>query len=203
LPRSKEQFEEMRKATREKIHSAAMELFVHQGFGSTNVQDIADTAGISIGLLYRHYKTKDQLFHELVAYAVEGLKRNIASFESDQPPKELIARFVDEVYNDMMRGEELANLLVLINQSLLAGAATASKQHEEILRVNAGLLDATARLIRKGQQLGDFRLGDAHELAVFFYAAVQGLAEMKVLLKNNFTMPSPSVLTAFLFLERE
>ncbi|MBT2770985.1 TetR/AcrR family transcriptional regulator [Halomonas sp. ISL-60] len=203
MPRSKEQFEAMRNATREKIHSAAMELFVHQGFGSTNVQDIADTAGISIGLLYRHYKTKDQLFHELVAYAVEGLKRNITSFESNQTPKKLITQFVDEVYSDMMKGEELANLLILINQSLLAGAASASKQNEEILRVNAGLLDATAQLIRKGQQHGEFRSGDAHEMAVFFYAAVQGLAEMKVLLKGNFTMPSPSVLTAFLFKERE
>jgi AcrR family transcriptional regulator len=203
LPRSKEQFEEMRNATREKIHSAAMKLFVHQGFGSTNVQDIADTAGISIGLLYRHYKTKDQLFQELVAYAVEGLKRNITIFESDQTPKKIIEQFVDEVYTDMMEGEELANLLILINQSLLADAAAASKQNEEILRVNAGLLDATAQLIRKGQQLGEFRLGDAHEMAVFFYAAVQGLAEMKVLLKNNFIMPAPSVLTAFLFKEGE
>jgi AcrR family transcriptional regulator len=136
LPRTKEQFEEMRNATRDKIHSAAMQLFVHQGFGSTNVQEIADTAGISIGLLYRHYKTKDQLFNELVAYAVEGLKRNIAFFESDQSPKKLMAQFVDEVYTDLMNGEELAILLILINQSLLAGAGKASKQHEEILQVN-------------------------------------------------------------------
>jgi AcrR family transcriptional regulator len=199
LPRSKEQFEEMRNATKAKIHSAAMELFVHRGFGSTNVQDIADTAGISIGLLYRHYKTKDQLFQELVAYAIEGLKRNITFFESDESPKKLIARFIDEVYTDMMNGDELAHLLILINQSLLEGNATASKQYEEIQLINAGLLDATARLIRKGQNFGEFRSGDAQELAVYFYAAVQGLAGMKVLLKRNFTMPSPSVLTSFLF----
>lgn len=203
MPRSKEQFEAMRNATREKIHSAAMELFVHRGFGSTNVQDIADAAGISIGLLYRHYKTKDQLFHELVANAVEGLKRNLTFFESDQSPKQLLARFVDEVYTDMVNGEELANLLVLIYQSLLAGDATISKQHEEILRINVRLLEATVQLIRKGQQLGEFRSGDAHEMAVLFFAAVHGLAKMKVLLKSSFTMPSPSVLTAFLFKEKE
>lgn len=203
MPRTKEQFEEMRKATREKIHTAAMQLFVHRGFGSTNVQDIADTAGISIGLLYRHYRTKDQLFHELAAFAVEGLKRNIATFETDLSPKKLMAQFVDEVYADMMNGEELANLLILIHQSLLAGAGSASKQNEEILQVNARLLDTTAHLIRKGQQAGEFRSGDAHEMAIFFYAAIQGLAEMKVLMKSNFTMPSPSVLTAFLFKEKE
>ncbi|MDQ0113833.1 TetR/AcrR family transcriptional regulator [Paenibacillus harenae] len=203
MPRSKEQFEEMRNATRGKIHSAAMQLFVHQGFGSTNVQHIADTAGISIGLLYRHYKTKDQLFHELVAYAVEGLKRNTTFFESDQSPKKLMAQFVDEVYTDMINGEELAHLLILINQSLLAGAATASKHDEEILQVNARLLDTTAQLIRKGQQLGEFYSGDAQEMAVLFYASIQGLAQMKVLLKSNFTMPTPSILTAFLMKERK
>jgi len=203
LPRTKEQFEEMRRATREKIHIAAMQLFVHQGFGSTNVQDIADKAGISIGLLYRHYKTKDQLFQELVAYAVEGLKRNIAFFESGQSPKTLLTQFVDEVYSDMIHGEELAHLMILIHQSLLAGAATASESYEEILQVNAKLLDTTAQLIRQGQQLGDICPGDAQEMAVFLYASIQGLAEMKVLLKSNFTMPSPSVLTAFLFNGRE
>lgn len=199
MPRTKEQYEEMRNATRDKIHSAAMQLFVHQGYGSTSVQDIADTAGISIGLLYRHYRTKDQLLNELVGYAVEGLKRNIRSFESDQSPKQLIAKFIDEVYTDLSNGEELASLLILINQALFASAGTDSRLHEEILQVNARLLDATAQLIRKGQQLGEFRLGDAKEMAVYFYASIQGLAEMKILLKSNFQMPSPSVMTAFLF----
>ncbi|GAB6930407.1 TetR/AcrR family transcriptional regulator [Paenibacillus sp. JCM 10914] len=201
MPRTKEQFEEMRNATKEKIHSAAMKLFVRQGYGSTNVQLIADTAGISIGLLYRHYRTKDQLFHELVTYALEGLKRNIAAFESGESPKQLMDQFVDEVYHDMMNGEELANLLILMNQSLLASADKDDALHEEMLQVNARLLDVTAQLIRTGQQLGEFRAGDARELAVLFYAAIQGLANLKVLLKEEFSMPSPSVFTSFLYKE--
>ena len=55
MPRTKEQFENMRKATRDKIQLAAMKLFVQKGFGSTCVHEIADLAGISIGLLYRQY----------------------------------------------------------------------------------------------------------------------------------------------------
>ncbi|WP_019637730.1 TetR/AcrR family transcriptional regulator [Paenibacillus fonticola] len=203
MPRTKEQFEEMRNATREKIHSAAMQLFVHRGFGSTTVQDIADTAGISVGLLYRHFKTKDQLFNELVAFAMEGLERNIRFFESDQSPAKLLVQFVDEIYTDMINGEELAHLLILINQSLLAGAAADSKQNEEILQVNFRLLDSTTQLIRKGQQLGEFRPGDAKEMAFLFYGSIHGLAQMKVLLKSSFVMPSPSTLTAFLLKERK
>jgi hypothetical protein len=114
-----------------------------------------------------------------------------------------MARFVDEVYTDMIKGEELAHLLILINQSLLAGAATASKHYEEILQVNARMLDSTAQLIRKGQQLGEFYSGDAQEMAALLYASIQGLAQMKVLLKSDFTMPSPSILTAFLLKERK
>jgi AcrR family transcriptional regulator len=66
LPQTKEQFEEIRNKTREKIQLATMQLFVQKEYISTNVQEIADLADISIGLLYRHYKGKEELFNELV-----------------------------------------------------------------------------------------------------------------------------------------
>ncbi|VTR60530.1 Potential acrAB operon repressor [Actinobacillus pleuropneumoniae] len=200
MPRTKEQYEEMRNATRQKIQSAGMRLFVQKGFGSTNVQDIADAAGISIGLLYRHYKTKDSLFNELVEFALDGLTQIIQTFEDADSPKKLMTQFVDEIYHDMQDGEELANLLILMNQLFFSGAG-ANRKQAEVLEVNGRLLRSTAALIKKGQESGDFRSGDAHEMAVLFYSALQGLANMKVILKNDFVMPSPSVLTLFLFKE--
>ncbi|AYB44681.1 TetR/AcrR family transcriptional regulator [Paenibacillus lautus] len=200
MPRTKEQYEEMRNATRQKIQSAGMRLFVQKGFGSTNVQDIADAAGISIGLLYRHYKTKDSLFNELVEFALDGLTQIIQTFEDADSPKKLMTQFVDEIYHDMQEGEELANLLILMNQLFFSGDG-ANRKQAEVLEVNGRLLRSTAALIKKGQETGDFRSGDAHEMAVLFYSALQGLADMKVILKNDFVMPSPSVLTLFLFKE--
>jgi len=202
LPRTKEQYEEMRNATRQKIQSAGMRLFVQKGFGSTNVQDIADAAGISIGLLYRHYKTKDSLFNELVEFALNGLTQIIQTFEDADSPKKLMTQFVDEIYHDMQEGEELANLLILMNQLFFSGDG-ANRKQAEVLEVNGRLLRSTAALIKKGQESGDFRSGDAHEMAMLFYSALQGLADMKVIMKNNFVMPSPSVLTLFLFKEGE
>lgn len=202
MPRTKEQYEEMRNATRQKIQSAGMRLFVQKGFGSTNVQDIADAAGISIGLLYRHYKTKDSLFNELVEFALNGLTQIIQTFEDADSPKKLMTQFVDEIYHDMQEGEELANLLILMNQLFFSGDG-ANRKQAEVLEVNGRLLRSTAALIKKGQESGDFRSGDAHEMAVLFYSALQGLADMKVIMKNNFVMPSPSVLTLFLFKEVE
>ncbi|WP_429798240.1 TetR family transcriptional regulator [Brevibacillus fortis] len=43
--------------SKQKIQSAAMQLFVQKGFGSTNVQDIADTASIRITRLQDCRKT--------------------------------------------------------------------------------------------------------------------------------------------------
>lgn len=200
MPRTKEQFAQMRNATREKIQAAAMQVFVRKGFGSANVQDIADAAGISIGLLYRHYRSKESLFHELLEYALAGLGRNIRAFESDASPKTLIKRFVDEVYSDMVSGDELANLLLLMSQSLFAGEQQHAKR-DEVALLGAKMIQATSELIQKGQRLGEFRSGNSYEMAVYFYSAIQGLAEMKARLQHSFAMPSPSILTAFLFKE--
>ncbi|WP_029192494.1 TetR/AcrR family transcriptional regulator [Paenibacillus harenae] len=202
MPRTKDQFEELRNATREKIQSAAMQLFVQKGFGSTNVQEIADKAGISIGLLYRHYKTKEDLFNELVEYARTGLRKVVALFESDESPEKLMNQFVHEVYNDMVSGDELANLMILMAQSFFSRNDKNENQNE-IAKVNTELLNGTSKLIKRGQELGEFGSGDSYEMALFFFSAVQGLAEMKVMLKNNFSMPSPSILTAFLYRKGE
>ena len=51
MPRSEEQFEKMREATREKIREAAVYLFARKGLEATGVSDIARRAGVSSGLL--------------------------------------------------------------------------------------------------------------------------------------------------------
>ena len=163
MPRTKEQFEEMRNKTREKIQLAAMQLFVQKGYGSTNVQEIADLAGISIGLLYRHYKTKEELFNELVEYSINGIKGVSDLFKQDDSPKKLIMQFVDIVYKDMVDGDELTNLLILMTQSIFSGAI--NHVENEIKKQDAEMLNVTLNLIRRGQEIGEFRSGNPYELA--------------------------------------
>ncbi len=61
------------------------------------------------------------------------------------------------------------------------------------------MLKATAKCIERGQELGEFRPGNANELATLFYSSIQGMAMMKISLKESFIMPSPSVITSILF----
>jgi len=166
MPRSKKQFEEMRNLTRDKIQTAAIHLFAKKGLAATNVQEIADAAGISIGLLYKHYKTKEDLFYELVEFAFNGLNNINVRLRTDESPKAIIEQIIDEIYEDLASNEDYTNLLTLLTQVLLSG-----KEDEKL----AGLLEqdltmfkALSDLVRRGQELGEFRSGDPFEMAVLF-----------------------------------
>lgn len=52
--------------TREKIHDAAVALFTSQGFHGTGMREIAQRAGVSLGNIYNHHRTKDELFAALL-----------------------------------------------------------------------------------------------------------------------------------------
>jgi AcrR family transcriptional regulator len=51
--------------TRQRIVDRALELFEKRGYSDTTLRDIADAAGISIGLTYRYFRRKEELALEL------------------------------------------------------------------------------------------------------------------------------------------
>ncbi|MGE7610103.1 TetR/AcrR family transcriptional regulator [Peribacillus frigoritolerans] len=196
LPRTKEQYEAMRAATRNKIHSAAIKLFAKKGFAATNVQDIAEGAGISIGLMYRHYKTKEDLFNELVSYAATGLEKIAEKFQSDESPIELIRQFTLEILNDLEKNDAFAELLMLMNQS--STMEHPSLQIQYLNEQSEAMLNQTTRLIEKGQKLGQFKQGNASEMAFYYFASIQGLAMIKLTMRNRYITPSLKIVTEFL-----
>ncbi|MDP8202658.1 MAG: TetR/AcrR family transcriptional regulator [Candidatus Tenebribacter burtonii] len=60
-PRTEEQFEKIREKSRKLIINTAMELFAYYGYHSTTIEKISKKAGISKGLIYNYYKSKDEL----------------------------------------------------------------------------------------------------------------------------------------------
>lgn len=196
LPRTKGQYEAMRTATRNKIHSAAIKLFAKKGFAATSVQDIAEGAGISIGLMYRHYKTKEDLFNELVSYAAKGLEKIAEKFKSDESPIELIRQFTLEILNDLEKDDSFAELLMLMNQS--STMEHPSLQIQYLNEQSEAMLNQTTRLIEKGQNVGQFKQGNASEMAFYYFASLQGLAMIKLTMRKRYITPSLKIVTAFL-----
>ncbi|MXQ54215.1 TetR/AcrR family transcriptional regulator [Shimazuella alba] len=199
MPRTKAQYKAMRVATKNKIHSSAIKLFAKKGFAATSVQDIAFSAGISIGLLYRHYNTKEELFNDLVSYAAKGLETLIKKFQSETAPIELIQQFTLEVLHDLENDDEFAQFFMIMNQS--SAIEDPSPQIQYLNSQSEAMLEQTARLIEKGQELGQFKQGNASEMAFYYFASIQGLAMIKFSINERFITPSPKLVTAFLIKE--
>jgi AcrR family transcriptional regulator len=196
VPRSPEQYEAMRAATHEKVQTAAIVLFARRGFAATNMRDIAREAGISTGSIYRHYATKDDLFAALVAQAAEGLRRIVELFGSDGSPADLLGRFTREFLDDIAGVRGSAEFVLIMNQAFVSRRE--SGQMRALLDQHLALMEATVALIRRGQQRGEFRAGDAAELATCYFAALDGLATAKAALGDRFAVPRASTLTGFL-----
>lgn len=64
---------------RERILEAASRLFCKQGFHGTSTRDIVGGAGVSLGNIYNHFKTKEEIFTALLA------KYEKEYFSPDQP----------------------------------------------------------------------------------------------------------------------
>src|ERR1051326_2190956 len=47
--------------SRTRIERAALKHFVEQGIAETSIRDIAETAGMSLGAMYNHFKSKEEL----------------------------------------------------------------------------------------------------------------------------------------------
>jgi len=96
MPRTKEQFEEIRKTSRQKILDAALEVFAKQGYNSATVDAIAKTAGISKGLMYNYFKSKDEVLNELMIGMMDALMCEYMPLQPDKKfTKDDITNFIN------------------------------------------------------------------------------------------------------------
>lgn len=65
-PRSPQQYEIIRNEKQQLIMEVALRLFANEGFHATSIAKIAKEAGISKGLLYNYFNSKEELFKQLI-----------------------------------------------------------------------------------------------------------------------------------------
>ncbi|HOE04788.1 MAG TPA: TetR/AcrR family transcriptional regulator [Bacteroidales bacterium] len=80
-PKSKEQFEEIRTEKRSLIMHTALELFAEKGYHQTSISQIAKSAGISKGLMYNYFDSKEALLGEIFQ---EGFNQAYENFDQNQ-----------------------------------------------------------------------------------------------------------------------
>jgi AcrR family transcriptional regulator len=72
-PRSPQQFQEIREEKMTLIMDVALQHFANEGYHSTTISHIAKHAGISKGLMYNYYESKEALLRAIVHRSVNEI----------------------------------------------------------------------------------------------------------------------------------
>jgi len=81
MPRTVEQYEEIRKRRRDQIMSTALMLFAKEGYHKVPISKIAEKAKISKGLMYNYFSSKEDLIKSILN---EGLDEMFSVFDPDR-----------------------------------------------------------------------------------------------------------------------
>lgn len=109
-PRTKEQFEEIRDQSKDKIMSAALQLFGTNGYEATTISQIAKEAGYSKGLLYNYFDSKEALLKELIASLSKGEHEMMEKIVSDDPGK-MLENIIRYTFKEFKNNLELWKLI--------------------------------------------------------------------------------------------
>jgi AcrR family transcriptional regulator len=74
---------------------AALELFAKEGFAATSTNKIAKKAGVSEGLIFRHFCSKEGLLRAIIKNGEERIKIIFADIIFETDPKQLIHKLID------------------------------------------------------------------------------------------------------------
>jgi len=85
-PRTEKQFEEIREKSRDNILAAALELFAIHGYHHTSISAVAKKAGISKGLIYNYFSSKEELLDIIVSEGLNEIGNLIDLMDEENEP---------------------------------------------------------------------------------------------------------------------
>ncbi len=191
-PRNEEQNETIRDERREQILSAALKVFGTKGFAATKISDIVARAGMSHGLVYHYFKSKEEIFYVLLKRAMETSAQSLVMVEAMPiPPIEKVRQTAKYILGGIESFTDSAYYFLLVmHASVMEDAGEA---HKEMLNTSYVAIDCMERILKDGQEAGEVDEGDTRGMAFAFFAAIQGLALYKLSVAD-FHMPDPELL---------
>ena len=82
----------------EKILHAALELFAREGYRSTSTSKVAKHAGVSEGLIFRHFENKEGLLTAIIRLGEEQANELFAEIVLASDPKEVLGKYLDLIF---------------------------------------------------------------------------------------------------------
>jgi AcrR family transcriptional regulator len=76
------------------IVKAVLPLFARQGFANTTTRQLAQAAGVSEALLYKHFPSKDSLYEEICQFGCHGADQELAKISALEPSTSTLVHIV-------------------------------------------------------------------------------------------------------------
>jgi AcrR family transcriptional regulator len=164
---------------REEILVAALDLFIRKGYAATRTLDISQAVGVSEGLLFHHFETKEKLYEELIRRGVKA-PQSIMSV----PASDSIAFFkqaATSILNAIKTQPFTSKMFVLMHQAFYNDAA--SPVVKKLLK-QMDIFTQSIPLIKAGQKNKTIRKGNPYALSIAFWSAINGIATNMALMPD-------------------
>lgn len=175
---------EQKEKRRAQILNVALDLFISKGYSSTKISDIAQLAGMSMGLMFHYFESKEKLYEELIKI---GTKGPMSIFEQNcTEPLSFFENSAKFIFEAIENEPSMAKMFVLMSQAYYNEAAP---QAIKDMINGFDIYKPTVALIEQGQKNMTIREGNSLALAIAYWCAIQGIAEQ---LAQNPGLPCPS-----------
>ena len=194
MARNKQQNEKMREERKEQILLGALHQFAAKGLFATKIKDIAEAVGMAQGLVYHYYKSKDEIYVELIKNALDKMNEAVYSLkEMSLPPHEKIRLAIEQLLKTIESSNDFTQTCRLI-----AHATNSTAIPEEAKKLIEEKRDIPyqeiAKIMAQGQEEGTIIKADPNELAIIFWTFINGLAIYKATRQDSTAIPHADIL---------
>jgi AcrR family transcriptional regulator len=148
-------------AVRERLLTAALELFTRKGYAATTVREIVAAAGVSKPVLYYYFKNKEGIYLDLMTEIYTLFQRILAGLaETEGTARERIDRFAIMIFDGFVEHLKLMRLIYAIFFGPPQGAPYFPQD-----QYFTTMLEVVAGLVEQGVAAGEFRPVDKGDAA--------------------------------------
>ena len=161
----------IRERNKELILRAASEEFADKGFAASKTSDIAAKAGVPKPNVYYYFKSKENLYREVLESIIEPILRASTPFNADGEPNEVLSNYIR---SKILISRDLPFASKVFASEIMHGAPHLSEKQVEQLNVQAKHnIDCIQIWIDRGQ----IAPIDPHHLMFSIWAATQTYAD--------------------------
>jgi len=156
---------------KDQIIQAATNVFTRLGFHDARMDDIVEETGLSKGALYWYFKSKEDLIIAILdrIFGVELQRMELLCAE-DLPARQCLTNFLDIFIADIHKMQRVTPIIYEF-YALAFRNKTVRMVMQRYLRTFVTIIEP---IIQRGMDRGEFRHGDARQVALAVGAQIEG-----------------------------